>query len=44
MNKSNHKIPKKIRELVWNKYIGIEKGISLCECCKTTKISQMSFQ
>lgn len=36
-------IPKKIRQLVWNKYIGEKLGSGLCQCCKITEISQMSF-
>lgn len=36
-------IPKILKRLVWNKYIGEEKGISPCLCCKSTIISQMNF-
>jgi len=36
-------IPKKIRQLVWNKHIGEDKGVSLCLCCQSTKITQMDF-
>lgn len=36
-------IPKKIREMVWDKYIGLEKGTAKCMCCKTTIIKQMQF-
>jgi len=36
-------IPKKVKQLVWNTYIGEEKGVSQCFCCNTTKISQMDF-
>ena len=36
-------IPKKIKQLVWNKYIGEDKGKSKCLCCKHTEISQMDF-
>lgn len=36
-------IPKKIKQLVWNKYIGEEHGIALCKCCDVTVISQMDF-
>ncbi len=38
------KIPKKIKQLVWNTNIGEEFGISTCLCCNNTKISQMDFQ
>jgi hypothetical protein len=37
-------IPKKMKQLVWNKNIGEKRGIGLCQCCRETKISQMSFQ
>lgn len=36
-------IPKKIKQLVWNKYIGEEHGTALCKCCEVTVISQMDF-
>ena len=36
-------IPKKIRQLVWNKYIGEKFGSGLCQCCKITEITQMNF-
>ena len=36
-------IPKKVKQLVWNTYIGEEKGVAQCLCCDTTKISQMDF-
>jgi 5-methylcytosine-specific restriction endonuclease McrA len=36
-------IPKKIKILVWNKYIGEDEGSSKCLCCKVTKITQMNF-
>jgi isoleucyl-tRNA synthetase len=34
---------KKIRNLVWNKYIGEDIGSSKCLCCKSTKIYQSHF-
>jgi hypothetical protein len=37
-------IPKSIRNLVWNKYIGEKKGNGLCKCCKKKTISQMDFE
>lgn len=37
-NKKN--IPKKLRMLVWNKYIGKEIGSTLCPMCKSTEIIQ----
>jgi len=36
-------IPKKIRELVWDSYIGIQIGESKCKCCESTNISQLTF-
>lgn len=36
-------IPSTLRKLVWNKYIGEEKGKSKCLCCNTTDITQLSF-
>ncbi len=36
-------IPKKIKQLVWNNYIGEANGTGLCNCCNKTTISQMSF-
>jgi hypothetical protein len=37
-------IPKKIKQLVWNSYIGERNGVGICQCCQTTEISQMNFQ
>lgn len=37
-------IPKKIKTLVWNHYIGEDVGSTQCMCCKCTKITQMEFQ
>jgi hypothetical protein len=42
--KPKQSIPKKIKQLVWNKYIGEKNGIGKCLCCQITEISQMSFQ
>jgi hypothetical protein len=36
-------LPKKIKTLVWNKYIGEDIGSSKCICYKTTKIYQSHF-
>lgn len=36
-------IPKKLKEAVWNKNIGIYIGVAKCLCCNTTKNQQMSF-
>ena len=36
-------IPKKLKEIVWNTNIGVDKGTEKCMCCKTTEIQQMSF-
>jgi len=37
------KISLALKKNVWSKYIGIEKGISKCLCCKNTDIYQISF-
>lgn len=49
-NKHLHEKPKKkkaipaaIKKLVWNTHIGEEVGKTKCLCCKTTDITQMSF-
>jgi 5-methylcytosine-specific restriction endonuclease McrA len=41
--KQRKPLPKKIRMLVWYKYIGEKCGVSYCLCCKTTEISQSNF-
>ncbi len=43
MNKIKKNIPRAIRNLVWNKYIGEKKGNGVCKCCKKKLISQMDF-
>lgn len=42
-SQNKKQIPKKIKQLVWNKWIGEEKGIGECKCCEITKISQIDF-
>ena len=37
-------IPKKIRTLVWNEYIGKKIGESKCVCCNKTTIDKAEFQ
>ena len=37
------KIPKHIKTLVWNKYIGPETASADCTSCRTVKISNRSF-
>jgi hypothetical protein len=37
-------IPKKLREIIWNTYIGKDKGMSVCFCCRKSEITQMNFQ
>ena len=37
-------IPKAIKQLVWNKYIGQDHGKGICQCCELTSITQMDFQ
>jgi hypothetical protein len=36
-------IPLTVKRLVWNKYIGEEKGKAKCYCCRLTDITHMSF-
>jgi hypothetical protein len=36
-------IPLSLKSLVWNKYIGEEKGIGYCQCCRKNIIKQISF-
>ena len=36
-------IPLSLKALVWNKYIGEEKGIGFCQCCRKNIIKQISF-
>ena len=43
-NKSNkNKIPKKIKNDSWDKYIGKQHGTALCICCNQTQIDSKSF-
>lgn len=37
-------IPRAIRNLVWNNYIGEKKGMGICKCCKKKSITQMDFE
>jgi len=41
--KRKERIPAAVKRVVWDTYIGKEKGMSLCVCCKNMLISQMSF-
>jgi hypothetical protein len=36
-------IPLSLKALVWNKYIGEEKGVGHCQCCRKNIIKQISF-
>lgn len=36
-------IPKKIRELVWNQWIGHDIASSMCTCCEKTPIKNIEF-
>jgi len=36
-------IPLSLKALVWNKYIGEEKGTGYCQCCRKNIIKQISF-
>lgn len=42
-NQHKKKIPKKIKDDSWDKYIGKEHGIAFCICCNTTEIEQKNF-
>jgi len=37
-------VPKRVRQLVWYKYIGKAIGAAPCTCCRITEISQMDFE
>ena len=43
VKKIKRAIPKKIKQEIWNRYIGAEKGTELCLVCNIEKISQMGF-
>ena len=36
-------IPKTLKRMVWDTYIGAEKGEALCFCCHHVKIRQIEF-
>jgi 5-methylcytosine-specific restriction endonuclease McrA len=36
-------IPKSLKKLCWDKWIGPQKGISQCLCCKHQNIRQIEF-
>lgn len=41
--KKRPNIPKRIKTMVWEKYVGIRKGTCMCFCCKKYEISQTNF-
>lgn len=41
--KTKRSIPKAIKTLVWNKYIGENKASSQCTCCEVTEIKNTHF-
>lgn len=41
--KKRKNIPKTLKKIVWNKWIGEEFGNAKCLCCKVTTINQLSF-
>ena len=43
-SKRKAKIPKAVRDSVWNYYIGVTKGIDKCICCKNHQIAQNNFE
>jgi 5-methylcytosine-specific restriction endonuclease McrA len=42
--KKKDQIPKKVKEEVWNKYIGDDIPKHLCLCCKLNRIKILDFQ
>jgi hypothetical protein len=44
IKKKKEKIPQKMRMMVWDKYIGLDKGKSKCKCCNDKEITQMDFE
>ena len=42
-NNKRIKISAALRKKVWYTYIGKQKGVSLCLCCKTEEIGQLDF-
>jgi 5-methylcytosine-specific restriction endonuclease McrA len=42
--KKKDQIPKKVKEEVWNKYIGDDIPKHLCLCCKLNRIKMTDFQ
>ena len=42
-DKTRDPIPKAIKILVWNKYVGEDYGKAKCFCCNVTEIRQMNF-
>jgi hypothetical protein len=44
LGRKKRRIPKAVRDKVWNHYVGIEKGISKCLCCQNQQISQNNFE
>jgi hypothetical protein len=44
MAKKKQNIPKRIKRLVWDNYIGEDFGKGKCQCCFVAKICQMDFQ
>jgi uncharacterized C2H2 Zn-finger protein len=42
-NKNKQTIPKTLKKLVWDTYIGANKGIAKCICCNHQDIRQIDF-
>jgi len=42
-DKRKKNIPKHVKTLVWNKYIGADKAKTLCMCCRQAEINIRSF-
>jgi len=43
MSTKRKSVPKSLRKIVWDKYVGRDKGKALCYCCKHEEISQFDF-
>lgn len=42
-NTKKQHIPKKLKNMIWDKYIGKEKGVGLCYCC-SEEIDSKNFE
>lgn len=42
-NKKKENVPKPLKKQIWNKYVGVEEGESICQCCKSQIIDKNDF-